>query len=73
MNNLEINQDDRLTREDVQPIIERLGRVCDHGWNFSEFGLMALISETEDLVRLKKSVSGSTESVNQPEYGDLTG
>lgn len=45
---------ERLTREQVQPIIERLGKVSDHGWVFSELALMALISEVEDLIRGKQ-------------------
>lgn len=40
----------KLTREQVMPIIERLGGIGDKGWTFSEMGLMALISEVEDLV-----------------------
>lgn len=42
---------ERITRDQVQPIIERLGKVSDNGWTFSDMGLMALISEVEDLVR----------------------
>lgn len=45
---------ERITRDQVQPIIERLGKVSDNGWTFSELGLMALISEVEDLARGKK-------------------
>lgn len=45
---------ERLTREQVQPIIERLGKVSDHGWTFSDMALMALISEIEDLIRGKQ-------------------
>lgn len=45
---------ERITRDQVQPIIERLGKVSDHGWTFSDMGLMALISEVEDLARGKK-------------------
>lgn len=41
----------KLTREQVMPIIERLGGIGDKGWTFSGMGLMALISEVEDLVR----------------------
>jgi len=51
MSNLETGQEKRLTRKQVQPLIERLGRVTDHGWTFSELALMALISEVEDLIR----------------------
>ena len=45
---------ERITRDQVQPIIERLGKVSDNGWTFSDMALMALISEVEDLVRGKK-------------------
>lgn len=45
---------ERITRDQVQPIIERLGKVSDEGWTFSDMALMALISEVEDLVRGKK-------------------
>ena len=45
---------ERITRDQVQPIIERLGKVSDNGWTFSDMGLMALISEVEDLARGKK-------------------
>lgn len=51
MRNIETSQEKRLTRKQVQPLIERLGRVTDHGWTFSELALMALISEVEDLIR----------------------
>ena len=45
---------ERITRDQVQPIIERLGKVSDKGWTFSEMGLIELISEVEDLARGKK-------------------
>lgn len=45
---------ERITRDQVQPIIERLGKVSDNGWTFSDMALMALISEVEDLARGKK-------------------
>lgn len=51
MNDIKIDQEKRLNRGQVQPLIERLGRVTDHGWTFSELALMALISEVEDLIR----------------------
>lgn len=41
----------RLTRDQIQPIIERLARINDHGWTFSELALMAYTSEVEDLTR----------------------
>lgn len=47
----------RLTRPDVQPIIERLGGISDMGWTFSELALMALISEVEDLVSRQASAA----------------
>lgn len=45
---------ERITRDQVQPIIERLGKLSDHGWTFSDMALMALISEVEDLARGKE-------------------
>ncbi|MBA4315587.1 MAG: hypothetical protein C0422_09730 [Alcaligenaceae bacterium] len=51
------NQYNRLHREQVQPIIERLGGVSDMGWTFSELALMALISEVEDLVTRQVSAA----------------
>lgn len=47
----------RLTRPDVQHIIERLGGISDMGWTFSELALMALISEVEDLVTQRVSAA----------------
>lgn len=41
----------RLTRERIQPLIERLGRIGDEGWQFTELALMELISLIEDELR----------------------